>query len=165
MNVDQVVASADLAKLIEEVAKKAAAQGIATYIWAHELNARAKKLDLDPESPAGREFWQSRRAAYEKALTACPSVAGVVLMFASSPTEVWHVKSEDAFWQKLSMPERIRFVTRQVQSVVVTKLGKKLFVRDFNHGPQELRWLIEALCNFPGIIVISKPEPQDFQLC
>src|SRR5439155_16891951 len=40
----------------------------------------------------------------------------------------------------------------------------KLFVRDFNHGPQELRWLIEALCNFPGIIVISKPEPQDFQL-
>jgi hypothetical protein len=164
MYVDQITANPELAKLIEEIAARAAKKGIATYVWAHELNTKAKNLELDPESAAGRKFWESRRAAYEKALAACPSLAGVVLMFGSSHTEVWHIKSEEPFWQKLSMAERIQFVVRQVQSVVVGKHKKRLFVRDFNHGPHELRWLIEALRDFAGIIVISKPEPQDFQL-
>ena len=163
MNVDQIVADPERAKLIEETAKKAAARGIKTYVWGHELNTRARDLDLDPDSTAGRAFWGSRRAAYDKALAACPSLAGVVLMFGSSPTEVWGVADGGPFWKGLSQPARVRFVTDQVYAAVVTGRKKELLVRDFNHGPQQLAWLTEALRDYRGITVVSKPEPQDFQ--
>src|SRR5207245_2010095 len=133
--------SPERARLIEETAKAAAAKGIKTYIWAHELNTRVKDLDLDPDSAAGRAFWESRRAAYDKALAACPSLAGVVLMFGSSPAEVWDVPDGGPFWKGLSKPARVRFVTDQVYAAVVAGRKKELLVRDFNHGPQQLAWL------------------------
>jgi hypothetical protein len=163
MNADQIPASAERARLIEEVAAAAAKRGIKTYIWGHELNVRGADPELDPGSDAGRAFWEGRRAAYEQALTRCPSLAGVVLMFGSSPTEVWDLPGRDAFWKDLPMPGRVRFVTDQVRAGVVTKARKELFVRDFNHGPRQLAWLTEALRDCPDVTVVSKAEPQDFQ--
>jgi len=163
MQVDQVMEIPGRARLIEEIAAAAATKGIKTYIWAHEINTRRKDLDLDPSSKDGRAFWQSRQEAYRGALRVCPSLAGVILMFGSSPTEVWHIKGTGREWKSLSMPARIRFVTQLVKQVVIGEFHKELFVRDFNHHPNELRWLMEALRDFPDITVISKPEPQDFQ--
>jgi len=166
MQVDELLESPERAKLIESVARRSKAQGIASVIWAHEINTRDKNAPLDPESPDGKAFWEARRVAYRRALALCPSVAGVVLMFGSSPSEVWdrpHTPGEGDGWQRRSMPERVRFVVDLVRGVVCEELGKELFVRDFNHSPAQLGWLVEALRDQKKLTVISKAEPQDFQ--
>jgi Glycosyl hydrolase family 67 C-terminus len=163
MAVTDTVPSAERIRLIEKVAQAAIRRGVKTYIWSHELGVAQTALNLDPYSTAGAAFWEGRRAAYRKVLRACPTLAGVVLMFASAPTRIWRSPPRGAFWKGLSMPKRARFVTDEVKSVVVHEFKKELFVRDFNHSPAELKWLIAALRNDPEITVVSKAAPQDFQ--
>jgi len=163
MNASEFESKPELAQSVEGAARRAAGAGIKAYVWAHELDTRDKDPDLDPASPAGKAFWEARREAYRRVLRACPSLAGVVLMFGSSPTEVWDIPGRDAFWKGLSMPARVRYVTELVREVVVGEFGKQLVVRDFNHGPKQLQWLVEGLRDCPGITVYSKAEPQDFQ--
>ncbi|MDX1932679.1 MAG: hypothetical protein SFU56_08750 [Capsulimonadales bacterium] len=166
MQIDEATENAERGRLIESVAKRAKAQGIKTFVWAHEINTRDKNAPLDPESPAGKAFWEGRREAYRRTLAACPSVEGVVLMFGSSPLEVWDRPStpgQGDGWQRRTPAERIRFITDLVGGVVREEAKKALFVRDFNHGPAQLASILEALKNDRRITIISKAEPQDFQ--
>ncbi|MBC7807967.1 MAG: hypothetical protein H7145_17700 [Akkermansiaceae bacterium] len=166
MQAEDVGDDPERARLVESVAKRAKAQGIRSYIWTHEINTADKTAALDPESGAGRAFWEKRREAYRKAFRACPSLSGVVLMFGSSPLEIWDRPSTPGVgdgWQRKTMTERVRFVTQLVQDVVGGELKRELFVRDFNHGPAQLASITAALRDWPDITVISKAEPQDFQ--
>ena len=86
------------------------------------------------------------------------------MSYASTPTEIWYVADQSEFWRKKTMPERIRYVTDRFKSVLVGELGRKMFVRDFNHSPQQLRWLVEGLKDEDGLSMYSKWEPQDWQM-
>jgi len=166
MQVDEATEDLKRGELIESVAKRSRAMGIKSYIWAHEINTRDKNAPLDPESIEGKVFWEKRRDAYRRTLRACPSVSGVVLMFGSSPFEVWDLPStpdKGDGWQRRSAAQRVRFITDLVCSVVRDELNKEVFVRDFNHGPSQLESIREALKDYSGITIISKVEPQDFQ--
>lgn len=166
MQAEEVADNPDRARLVESVARRAKVQGIRSYIWTHEINTADKNAPLDPNSVEGKAFWESRRDAYRRALRACPSLAGVVLMFGSSPLEVWDRPStpgQGDGWQRMTMPERVRFVTGLVQGVVGGEFDREVFVRDFNHGPAQLDSVIKGLRDWPEITVISKAEPQDFQ--
>lgn len=167
MQAEEVANEPERAKLIEDTARLGKAHGIHSVIWGHEISTRDRNAPLDPDSPEGQAFWTQRQDAYRRALRACPSVDGVVLMFGSSPYEVWerpYTPNEGDGWQRRTMPQRVKFVTDLVRAVVCDELGKQLFVRDFNHSPNQLRWIMEGLRDYPGITVISKCEPQDFQL-
>ena len=163
-NIDEILERPGLAELVEQTARRCLELGIEAFVWSHEFNTRQPNLILNPAKPEGRAFWESRKQAYRDALKRCPSVAGVVLMFGSCPTEIWDPRITDPYWTRLSWPQRVRRVTQVVQSVVCGEMRRKLWVRDFNHGPAELRALIDGLRDLPGITVYSKAEPQDFQL-
>jgi len=166
MQVDEATEDPKRGELIQSVAKRARAKGIKSYIWAHEINTRDKNAPLDPDVPEGKAFWEKRREAYRRTLRACPSVAGVVLMFGSSPYEVWDRPStpgDGDGWQRRTAAQRVRFITDLVCAVVRDEFHKEVFVRDFNHGPSQLESIREALKDYPGITIISKAEPQDFQ--
>jgi hypothetical protein len=163
-NIDEILERPGLADLVEQTARRAKRLGIESYVWSHELNTRNHDLVLDPSQPDGKAFWDSRKTEYRRALRRCPSVAGVVLMFGSCPTEVWDARITDPYWNSLTWGARIRFVTHVVQSVVSKEMGRGLWVRDFNHSPKQLHALVDGLRDFPGITVYSKSEPQDFQL-
>jgi hypothetical protein len=163
-NIDEILEEPGLAELVEQTARRCRAMGIESYVWSHEFNTRRRDLVLDLSRPEGRAFWESRKRAYREALKRCPSVNGVVLMFGSCPTEVWDPRITDPYWTAMSWPQRVRRVTRAVQAVVCGEMRRKLWVRDFNHGPAQLRALVDGLRNYPGITVYSKAAPQDFQL-
>ena len=163
-NIDEILERPGLAELVEQTARRCRDLGIEAFVWSHEFNTRQRDVTLDPSKPEGRAFWESRKRAYRTALKRCPSVAGVVLMFGSCPTEVWDPRITDSYWTGLTWPQRVQHVTRAVQSVVSGEMRRKLWVRDFNHGPAQLRALVEGLRDFPGITVYSKDAPQDFQL-
>lgn len=162
--IDDLLSEPGLASRVERTARRAKAHGIRTFVWSRELNTRQRDLVLDPSHPEGRRFWNSRDQAYREALRRCPSVAGVVLMFGSSPTEVWDAHLTDAFWTRLSWAERVRFVTDRIRRVVCAEMNRELWVRDFNHGPRQLQAIVDGLRNNAGITVYSKDAPQDFQL-
>ena len=162
--IDEILQRPELAELVEWTAREGRRRGIRVFVWSRELNTRDRSRPLDPATPQGRRFWEHRKAAYRHALRRCPSIAGVVLSLASAPTDVWDPRIADPGWNRLSWPQRVRIVTGTVRSVVCDELGKELWVRDFNHGPAELRALVDGLRDCPGITVYSKAEPQDFQL-
>ena len=163
-NIDEILERPGLAELVEQTALRARKLGIKSYVWSHELNTRNRDIVLNPGTPDGKAFWESRKNAYRQALKRCPSLSGVVLMFGSCPTEVWDRRITDPYWNGLTWPARVRFVTGVVQSVVSKEMGRSLWVRDFIHSPVQLQALVDGLRNFPGITVYSKSEPQDFQL-
>jgi hypothetical protein len=166
MQVDEATEVPERGALIESVANRARLKGIKSYIWSHEINTRDKNAPLDPESPEGKAFWEKRRDAYRRTLRACPSIQGVILMFGSSPYEVWDRPSTPGSgdgWQQRTAAQRVRFITDLVCEVVRGEFQKEVFVRDFNHGPSQLESIREALRDYPGITMISKAEPQDFQ--
>src|SRR5262245_26794267 len=47
---------------VEDTARRAAALGIKTYVWSHEIDTSPRKevhdLPLDPTTEAGRAFWE-----------------------------------------------------------------------------------------------------------
>jgi len=148
--------------LIEEISKLGKQQGLNVYVWIREFNVRTRDLKTDPSTPEGQAFWQGRQDALRSALKMMPSLSGVVMSYGSTPTEIWHVQG-DAFWQGMSQPERIRFTTEKFRDVAVGEFHKKMFVRDFNHAPDQLHWLVEGLKDESGITMHSKAEPQDWQ--
>lgn len=162
--IDDIMQKPGLAELVERTARRAGRLGITTYVWSRELNTLDRSVRLDPGTRQGRAFWDSRRAAYRQALARCPSVAGVVIMFGSCPTEVWDPRITDPYWNALSWAQRVRFVTRTIRTAVCGEMRRDLWVRDFNHGPKQLQAIVDGLRDFPGITVYSKAEPQDFQL-
>jgi len=148
---------------VEKTSRAARAQGIDPYIWVRELNTRERNLVLDPGTAAGAEFWTKRRNALRLALQRAPYISGVVLSYASTPTEIWYASDPSPFWRGKSMEARIRFVTDQFLAVTKS-LKKRVFVRDFNHSPQELKWIVGAFKDHPDITLHSKWTPQDWQL-
>lgn len=150
--------------LCAETAKLARAQGIDPYIWIRELSIKTTEVELDPSTEAGGAFWIKRKIALRAALEKAPDLAGVIMSYASTPTEVWSVKQNSTFWNNMSMAERLRFANDQFKSVVVGEKHKRMYVRDFNHSPQQLKWLVEAFKDYPDVIMHSKWEPQDWQL-
>lgn len=148
---------------VERMAKAARASGIDSYIWIREFNTNKKTLSLDPSSPEGAAFWNARKLALRNALAQAPDLTGIILSYASTPTEIWDVKDPSAFWQGMTMERRIKFVTEQFLSVA-KELGKRVYVRDFNHSPQQLNWLIGGLKDGVGYTMHSKWVPQDWQL-
>lgn len=148
--------------LIEEVAALGRKQGLDVYVWIREFNTRDKAFRTDPGSPEGAAFWKGRQDALRSALRMMPDLRGVVMSYASTPTEIWNVQG-DAFWQAMSQPQRIRFTTQRFQEVAVGEFRKDMVVRDFNHSPSQLRWLVDGLRDADGITVHSKAEPQDWQ--
>lgn len=149
--------------LIEEVARLGKRQGLDVYVWIREFNVRTKALKTDPATPEGAAFWKGRQDALRAALRLMPALKGVVMSYASTPTEIWDVQG-DAFWQAMSQPQRIRFTTERFRDVAVGEFHKRMLVRDFNHSPDELHWLVEGLRDADGITMHSKAEPQDWQL-
>ena len=149
--------------LVAHTASQAKAMGINAYIWVRELNTREKSISMDPATPTGAAFWTTRLGALRAAFEAAPDLAGIVMSYASTPTEIWQINDPSPFWQGKSMEERIRFVTDQFKTVSLP-LGKRVYTRDFNHSPQQLKWLVGAYKDFPGITVHSKWTPQDWQL-
>lgn len=148
--------------LIEEVAKLGKKQGLNVYVWIREFNLKTKDLRTDPATPEGQAFWNGRQEALRRALRMMPSLTGVVMSYGSTPTEIWDVRG-DAFWQKMSQPARIRFTTERFRDVAVGEFHKRMFVRDFNHAPDQLHWLVDGLRDEDGITMHSKAEPQDWQ--
>lgn len=148
--------------LIEEIAGAGKKQGVDIYVWIREFNVRTKEFATDLSTVEGAAFWKARQEALRQALRRLPSIRGVVMSYASTPTEIWDVQG-DRFWQDMSQPERIRFTTERFREVAVTEFGKRMLVRDFNHSPDELRWLVEGLRDETGITMHSKAEPQDWQ--
>lgn len=153
-------ASADL---ISKTAKAARALGIDPYIWVRELNTRDKSIKLDPSTEAGARFWNARLNALKQAFKRAPDLNGIVLSYASTPTEIWYVTDVSPFWTGKTMEQRIRFVTDQFLSVT-KPLNKRVYVRDFNHSPQQLKWLVNAFTDYPQITLHTKWTPQDWQL-
>jgi len=148
--------------LIEEVAKLGKQQGLNVYVWIREFNLRTRDLQTDPSTPEGQAFWKGRQNALRSALRMMPSLAGVVMSYGSTPSEIWNVNG-DAFWQAMSQPQRIRFTTEKFRDVAVGEFHKRMYVRDFNHSPSQLHWLVEGLKDEDGITMHSKAEPQDWQ--
>lgn len=148
--------------LIEEIAERGKRQGLSVYVWIREFNVRTKELKTDPATPESAAFWKGRQDALRAALRGMPAVAGVVMSYGSTPTEIWDVRG-DAFWQGMSQPARIRFTTERFRDVAVGEFHKRMYVRDFNHSPDQLRWLVEGLRDETGITMHSKAEPQDWQ--
>lgn len=148
--------------LIEEVAALGKKQGLNVYVWIREFNVRTRDLKTDPATPEGAAFWKGRQDALRAALKGMPSLAGVIMSYGSTPTEIWNVNG-DAFWQKMTQPERIRFTTEKFRDVAVGEFHKQMYVRDFNHSPNQLHWLVEGLKDETGIGMHSKAEPQDWQ--
>ena len=165
MNIDQILADPDRAQLIQKVAAYADQKGIDTYVWSHEVNTRGRGRELlKSEDPAKRrQFWEARWSAYRDALQACPSVDGVVLMFGSSPRDPWEVVNPVIFAPSRSNPDRVRWITQHLRSLLVDSLKRKLVVRTFIHQPEELRWVREGLQGISGITVMSKCVPQDWE--
>lgn len=149
--------------LIEEIAKAAKAKGIRTYVWIREFNVRDKSQDMDPSSTAGAAFWKGRLDALRAGLKLIPDISGVVMSYASTPTEIWDVKGQDAFWSGMSQAQRVRYTTDRFKDVVVGEFHKRMLVRDFNHSPNQLHWLNDGLKDEDGIIMHSKDVPQDWQ--
>ncbi|NLI00462.1 MAG: hypothetical protein GX446_13335 [Chthonomonadales bacterium] len=162
--IDDIIAQPGLAQRVEGVARRGRRRGIKVFVWSRELNTRKPDLVLDPGKPEGRAFWQARQKAYRDALRRCPSVAGVVIMFGSCPTEVWDPRITDPYWNRLSWAARVRYVTERIRNVVCNEMKRELWVRDFNHSPKQLEAIVEGLRDFPGITAFSKDAPQDFQL-
>lgn len=148
--------------LIEEVAALGRKQGLNVYVWIREFNTRDKAFRTDPASPEGAAFWHGRQDALRAALRLMPDLRGVVVSYGSTPTEIWDVKG-DAFWQAMTQPQRIRFTTERFRDVAVGEFRKDMVVRDFNHSPSQLRWLVDGLRDADGITMHSKAEPQDWQ--
>lgn len=148
--------------LIEEISALGRKQGLGVYVWIREFNVKGREFGTDPATPEGAAFWNERQDALRAALRMMPDLKGVVMSYASTPTEIWDVKG-DAFWQGLGQPLRIRFTTRRFRDVVVGEFKKDMVVRDFNHSPSELRWLVDGLRDEDGITMHSKAEPQDWQ--
>lgn len=148
--------------LIEEVAKLGRRQGLDVYVWIREFNVRTRDLKTDPGTPEGQAFWTGRQDALRSALKMMPSLSGVVMSYGSTPTEIWNVQGDD-FWKAMSQPQRIRFTTEKFKYVAVGEFHKRMYVRDFNHSPNQLHWLVDGLKDEDGIIMHSKAEPQDWQ--
>ena len=150
--------------LVAETASAAKKLGIDSYIWIRELNTKDPNLQLDPATESGKAFWAHRKDALRMALKKAPDLAGVIMSYASTPTEIWSVKDKSNFWTSMSMAERLRFVTDQFKSVVIGENQKRMYIRDFNHSPQQLKWLVEGFKDYPDAIMHSKWVPQDWQL-
>jgi len=148
--------------LIEEIAQRGKKQGLDVYVWIREFNVRGRDLKTDPATPEGKAFWDGRQNALRAALGLMPSLTGVVMSYGSTPTEIWNVRG-DSFWQQMTPPQRIRFSTERFRDVAVREFHKEMFVRDFNHSPNQLHWLVDGLRDEDGIIMHSKAEPQDWQ--
>lgn len=149
--------------LVESTARAAREQGIDAYIWVRELNTRDKSVSMDPSTAQGKEFWDRRQNLLKGVFERAPDLSGIVLSYASTPYEIWEVSDKSAFWQEKSMEERIRFVTKQFTDVT-RQYRKRVYIRDFNHSPQQLRWLMAGLRDGEGYTMHSKWVPQDWQL-
>ena len=148
---------------VAKTARAARALGIDSYIWVRELNTRDRATKLDPSTEAGAQFWNTRRNALKLAFQKAPDLNGIVLSYASTPTEIWYATDASPFWTQKTMEQRIRFVTEQFLTVT-QPLNKRVYVRDFNHSPQQLRWIVDAFTDYPQITLHSKWTPQDWQL-
>ncbi|MBI4559156.1 MAG: fibronectin type III domain-containing protein [Candidatus Hydrogenedentes bacterium] len=163
--IDEIVEDSETRERVRRASELADQFGIATHVWAHELNIGKNKLDqcLDPEG-AGKEMWDQRRAAYRGALRLCPSVDGVVLMFGSCPTEVWHIRGTACeFNARTPNEDRVAMTIQIIREVVCDEFGKKLVVRDFCHSPQQLEWYRLGMLKHRGLRAMIKEVPQDWQ--
>ena len=173
-NIDEIIENPATALMINDVAGRAGALGIRTYVWTHELNADSFIVCFDPDEGTGG-ILDERRRAYREALAAIPEVDGVVLMFGSASVEPWYAAcicpyclSAGPLYTPFTSPlpvERLDLIMRAVGEVVVNEMGRELIVRTFIHQPWELDVVGEALRGLTDLemTVMSKEVPQDWE--
>ena len=174
MNIDEINEDDARAQLLQDVAQEAHALGLEVYVWAHEFYGESFVLCFDPED----SLWGRRRDAYRDALERIPEIDGVMLMFGSAETEPWYslcmcdwceenepTGNQLLSWMYPRPAERLRMIYDAVGGVVMDEFGKKLRVRTFMHQPLEIAWLRDSLdeSTDPGLMVMSKDVPQDWQ--
>jgi hypothetical protein len=175
MDIDQINEDEAKAELLQGIAQEAHAEGLEVWVWAHEFYDESLSICFDPED----SIWERRKNAYRDALERIPEIDGVVLMFGSADMEPWYAlclcdwcaDNEPTGNALLAMlyprpADRARMVYDAVGQVVMGEAGKKLRMRTFLHQPLEVAWLRASLTEGdtdPGLMVMSKDVPQDWQ--
>ncbi len=161
MNIDELNDDPARRDRLRGLAELAHQQGAKALVWAHELNIEGMTFCFD----LNHSDMLARQDAYRQALLAAPEIDGVMLMFGSSPVEIWQaVPSCTGPWS-YDMSVRIYNLIQAIARVVIGELDKELWVRTFIHFPIELEWLTEALmaCDHIPLMVMSKAVPNDFE--
>ena len=126
-----------LQKLLKKSYKQ---ENLKVYVWSRELNLGDGLFRFDPTDP----FYAARQAAYRNVLKLLPEIDGFILQFADAQSPPWSAVADPTIAPPGPI-DRIRIVIEMIQRVVVDEMGKTLWVRVGDEGPQAIEWLAAAL--------------------
>lgn len=153
--------------IVNEIADKAKAHGIKTYMWHHELDLPSAFGETYPEvlnsfgdievsHPLVQDFLENK---IEDFFFEYPSVDGIILTL--HETKVPLLKLKD---QKLSKTERIKHVTK-ILFDTCNKLGKELIVRPFASVEEDYAMMAQAYREIStDLIIMDKWTQFDWSL-
>ena len=153
--------------IVNEIADKAKAHGVKTYMWHHELDLPSAFGEAFPEvlnsfgdievsHPLVKDFLENK---IEDFFFEYPSVDGIILTL--HETKVPLLKLKD---QKLSKTERIVHVTK-ILFDCCNKLGKELIVRPFASVEEDYAMMAQAYREIStDLIIMDKWTQFDWSL-
>ena len=153
--------------IVNEVADKAKAHGIKTYMWHHELDlpyafgeAFPEVLnsfgDIEVSHPLVKDFLENK---IEDFFAEYPSMDGIILTL--HETKVPLLKLKD---QKLGKTERVKYVTK-ILFDVCNRLGKELIVRPFASVEEDYAMMTKAYREISTeLIIMDKWTQFDWSL-
>jgi hypothetical protein len=181
-HVDEFLKSPERQRDVLQAGALADQQKIPYYLWVHEFDDIPDRFRIKTELSAddarlsvaalSSSFRMGNRVnmddpqlvaflkdRYERLLTTCPNAAGLVLTLHESDAKIFRNAEVQS---KLSVPERIIFVTSLVYDVV-KKHNKKLILRNFFYEPWEMDYFAQAIAKLPDdIILMSKDTIHEF---
>lgn len=145
---------------LRELTALAAAQGIKTYLWLHELNDLPERFMHDGRALLDHlDLPAFLRRRYDGLFETMPSVAGIVMTLHESERRIFR---GDEVVSDLPVPDRMLRVLQPVYEAC-RAAGKELIVRNFFYQPKEVEWFKEALPRLPDdVLVMGKTTPHEF---
>ncbi len=160
--IDQINTTPSLRDMINAITSAASQNNIEVYVLVNELNYGQSISCLDPLG-AGEAIWQQRRTAYTQALSACPSLSGVVLRLDGNALKIWDITGQCSYDQTASKIDKIQLLISNVHTPVAQQTGKKLIVWADADTPDSLSWIGEAIkTSGLDFEVIAPSTPQDW---
>ncbi|MDP8245753.1 MAG: hypothetical protein P9L94_16845 [Candidatus Hinthialibacter antarcticus] len=138
--VEDLIFQPQLQNQVRRLAREANQANLKVFVWSRELNLGDGLFRFDPTDP----FYAARQSAYRNVLKSLPEIDGFVLQFADAQSPPWSAVADPTTVPQSSI-KRIQIVIEMIKSIVVDEMGKTLWVRVGDEGPQAIEWLATAL--------------------